>query len=303
MPDDVKDTLVGILLGDSFVRKIVYLGLCSFLFVPFLLDINVSLEENNILALSSILVWIPVLTLTPVLGLTPILGLTFASSYSDPESEKASILRENRGKSGIYMWKNKVNGKTYVGSSVDLTKRLRNYFNTSYLSDLKHIMLIYKALLAHGFANFRLEILEYCKPSLLIKREQYYIDLLKPEYNILKIAGSRLGIKHSEEVKAKIKAGALGRSEEVLAKNREHLKILNASQKQKDHLAKLNASLEHIAIHAKPVVVINTDNGESVEYRSMSQAAKNFNLHTETIRRCIKANKLLLNKYQIIRKT
>lgn len=114
---------------------------------------------------------------------------------------------------------------------------------------------------------------------------------------------------------------------EVLAK--EHLKILNASQKQKDHLAKLNASLEHIAIHAKPVVVINTDGpspphaphpfscsapqrggggmggggGESVEYRSMSQAAKNFNLHTETIRRCIKANKLLLNKYQIIRKT
>jgi group I intron endonuclease len=48
------------------------------------------------------------------------------------------------------MWKNKVNGKTYVGSSVDLTKRLRNYFNTSYLSDFKHIMLIYKALLAHG---------------------------------------------------------------------------------------------------------------------------------------------------------
>ena len=37
MPDDVKDTLVGILLGDSFVRKVVYLGLCSFLFVPFLL--------------------------------------------------------------------------------------------------------------------------------------------------------------------------------------------------------------------------------------------------------------------------
>lgn len=257
---------------------------------------------------------IPVLTLTPVLGLTPILGLTFASSYSDPESEKASILRENRGKSGIYMWKAKVNGKTYVGSSVDLTKRLRNYLATSYLSDFKHIMLIYKALLAHGFANFRLEILEYCKPSLLIKREGYSIDLLKPylppprslrggEYNILKIAGSRLGTKHSEEVKAKIKAGALGRREEVLAKNREHLKILNASQKQKDHLAKLNASLEHIAIHAKPVVVINTDNGESVEYRSISQAAKNFNLHTETIRRCIKANKLLLNKYQIIRKT
>ena len=123
--------------------------------------------------------------------------------------------------------------------------------------------------------------------------------MLKPEYNILKIAGSRLGAKHSEQAKARIKAGALGRSEEALAKNRKHLKALNASQSQKDHLAKLNTSLEHIALHAKPVIVTNIENGENVEYRSMSQAAKNFNLHTETIRRCIKANKLLLNKYQI----
>lgn len=151
-------------------------------------------------------------------------------------------------------------------------------------------MVIYKALLAHGFANFKLEILEYCEPSKLIEREQYYIDLLKPEYNILKIAGSRLGSKHSEEAKARMKAGALGlcfplvlfflrkkrvegkTKEEALAKNREHIKALNASQSQKDPLAKLNTSLDHIAIHAKPVIVTNIDNGESVEYRSMSQA-------------------------------
>jgi hypothetical protein len=37
----------------------VYLGLFSFLFFPFLSDINVSLEENNILALSFILALIP----------------------------------------------------------------------------------------------------------------------------------------------------------------------------------------------------------------------------------------------------
>lgn len=160
-------------------------------------------------------------------------------------------------------------------------------------------MLIYKALLAHGFANFKLEILEYCEPSKLIEREQYYIDLLTPEYNILKIAGSRLGSKHSEQAKARIKAGALGRSEEVLAKNRAQIKALNSSQSHKDHLAKLNSSADHIAIHAKPIILTNNDNGESVEYRSMRQAANNFNLHTETIRRCIKGNKLLLNKYKI----
>ena len=201
------------------------------------------------------------------------------------------------------MWKNKINGKKYVGSSADLSKRLRKYFNMSYLTDLKDIMLIYKALLTHGFYNFTLEILEYCELSNLTKREQHYIDLLKPEYNILKIAGSRSGHKLSEKTKAKIKTGALGRTEEALAKNREHLKKLNASQKHKDHLAKLNASLEHIAIHAKPVIVINTDNGESMELRSMAQAAKHFKINPETIRRCIKADKLLLNKYKISQKS
>jgi hypothetical protein len=46
-----------------------------------------------------------------------------------------------------------------------------------------------------------LEIIEYCgasPPSNAIAREQYYLDLLKPEYNILKVAGNSKGYKHSE---------------------------------------------------------------------------------------------------------
>jgi hypothetical protein len=43
-----------------------------------------------------------------------------------------------------------------------------------------------------------LEILEYCDPDKVVSREQYYIDLLKPQYNILKVAGSLVGFKHSE---------------------------------------------------------------------------------------------------------
>jgi group I intron endonuclease len=37
---------------------------------------------------------------------------------------------------------------------------------------------------------------------LILEREQYYLDSLKPQYNILKVAGSPLGTKHSEETKA-----------------------------------------------------------------------------------------------------
>jgi hypothetical protein len=43
----------------------------------------------------------------------------------------------------------------------------------------------------------------------LISREQYYIDLLNPEYNICKVAGSRLGCKHSPETLLKYKSRKL----------------------------------------------------------------------------------------------
>lgn len=164
-------------------------------------------------------------------------------------------------------------------------------------------MLIYKALLAHGWDNFKLEVLEYCKSSELIERKQYYIDLLNPEYNILKVAGSSLGVKGKRETILKIRAAALNRSEEARAKNREDLKKLHASPEHKDHLAKLNASLVHISKTAKPVSVLNTETQESIEYRSMTQAANFFNVRTEAVCRCIKGNKLLLNKYQITYKS
>lgn len=65
-------------------------------------------------------------------------------------------------------------------------------------------MLICKAILKYGYSNFKLEILEYCDPQIVLVREQFYLDLLKPEYNILTKAGSSLGFKHSEESKQKM---------------------------------------------------------------------------------------------------
>ena len=66
-------------------------------------------------------------------------------------------------------------------------------------------MFINKAILKHGYYNFRLDILEYCAPEECIEREQFYIDALKPEYNILIRAGSSLGFKHSEKTKLRMK--------------------------------------------------------------------------------------------------
>lgn len=69
-------------------------------------------------------------------------------------------------------------------------------------------MAIYRALLFYGFSKFSLDIIKYCKIENLLKMEQFYLDLLKPEYNILQIAGSSLGVIRSEETRAKMSARA-----------------------------------------------------------------------------------------------
>ena len=86
------------------------------------------------------------------------------------------------------------------------------YFNFNYISDPKRFnMMIHKALLKYGYSGFQLEILEYCNKSELMAKEQYYLDLLTPEYNILKKAGSFLGFVHSEETIAKFRKIGINR--------------------------------------------------------------------------------------------
>lgn len=69
----------------------------------------------------------------------------------------------------------------------------------------------------YGHSSFSLTILEYCGKSELNEREQYYLDNLEPDYNILKIASSFLGYTPTEEAKAKISKALKGinRSEET----------------------------------------------------------------------------------------
>lgn len=99
-----------------------------------------------------------------------------------------------------------MNGKSYIGSSENLTDRFRKYysFRNISLELFKGKSLIYSAILKYGLKNFQIEIVEYCVAENVITREQYYIDLLKPEYNILTTAGSRLGYIHSEKARLKM---------------------------------------------------------------------------------------------------
>lgn len=91
-----------------------------------------------------------------------------------------------------------------------MSRRFRDYFNVKYLARSGRKMIIYNALLKNGYSLFKLEILEYCELADVIEREQYYIDLLCPEYNLNQIAGSRFGSKHSEETRQKMSENRKG---------------------------------------------------------------------------------------------
>jgi hypothetical protein len=55
--------------------------------------------------------------------------------YNNPVEDEPRIREELKGKSGIYAWVNKVNGKAYVGSGKDLRIRITQYFAPSYLKN------------------------------------------------------------------------------------------------------------------------------------------------------------------------
>jgi group I intron endonuclease len=123
--------------------------------------------------------------------------------YGNALKYKKEIMQDNKDKSFIYRWTNKINGKTYLGSTANAKKRLNFYFDKGSL--LIKNMNIYKALLKYGHDNFSFDIIKYCKPTETIFFEQQYLDKYDFEYNILEKANSLLGFKHTKETLKKFK--------------------------------------------------------------------------------------------------
>jgi group I intron endonuclease len=121
--------------------------------------------------------------------------------YDNAFDMKKNILNENKGKSGIYMLTNKITKKIYIGQSSNLSN--------SYIKS-KANLIICRTLVEYGYSNFSLTILEYCDKFELLTREQFYINKLNPEYNILKIAGNSPNSKDSEYTKAKFNKSLKG---------------------------------------------------------------------------------------------
>lgn len=204
--------------------------------------------------------------------------------YTNPDKEKELIVNDNKGRTGIYRWVHIESGKSYIGSSIKLNIRFKQYFNFNHISYPKRNMIIYKALLKYGYGGFRLEILEYCSPELLLEREQFYFDMFSPDYNILKVAGSPLGYRHSEAAKKLISIASKNRkvSESARDLKREAL-VGKTFDKERIENMRLSNTLR------KSVTVTNNKTDHILEFSSLTEAGKYLGISRVSV------NKYLLN--------
>lgn|SRR5256886_7521511 len=199
---------------------------------------------------------------------------------------KNIILDENRNKTGIYRWVNNINNNTYVGSGINLAKRIGGYYKESELK--RNIRPIHSALLKYNHNNFTLEILEYCSKDELLEREQYYLDLLEPKYNVLKNAYSLLGYKHTPENIAKFKLKEISQEhkdilssthtgKDVSQETRDKLSLATANYKKNNPLtleALANIRAKTLEREGVAVTVLNIETNEVREFTSQTEAGE-----------------------------
>lgn len=236
-------------------------------------------------------------------------------SYDNVELSKWQTLKDNKGKSGIYRWTNKNKGKCYIDSGVDLSKIFRNYFRKGYLErGVRKLPGINKVLLN---ANFKLDILEYVSKEKAIEIEQYYMDLINPQYNLL--TGSCLGYKHSEEYKLKKSESLRG----IIMTDETKLKMsesgigenmygkLNKGFLGRTHTEQTREKLSEGECHAEgtkskisrklsiPVEVTNLETNTKVIYDTANKAGLSLLCSTSRINSYRISKKIYNNKYLI----
>jgi group I intron endonuclease len=95
---------------------------------------------------------------------------------------------------GIYAIVNVVNQQMYIGSTKDLKQRAHLHFHRLEVGNHPNIHLC-RAYDLYGRDAFRFDILELIEHAKnLLAREQHYINKLKPQYNIARLASRNLGI-------------------------------------------------------------------------------------------------------------
>lgn len=108
----------------------------------------------------------------------------------DRYKNKTQLIKDNIIKNhnsiqpGVYMIKNLLTNKCYIGSSKIPYARRTHHFSVRKSSANNINIALQEDLVKQNKKGFVFGIIEHCEPEQLLEREQYYINQLKPEYNL-----------------------------------------------------------------------------------------------------------------------
>lgn len=215
--------------------------------------------------------------------------------------------------SGVYKIINTFNGQYYIGSSVNIRKRIIGHY-CSLRKNRHHSRKLQNSYNKHGKMFFSHEVLEYCPEPVLQEREQYYLDRMFNNkcLNILKDAYSCSGEKHpmygkthTEESRKKIREA---RSKQTISHSAEtRLKMGKSRKGRKVDMSHINKMIKArngkawnkgLSCPNKLKTVLNEetknklqafyDNTNYNKAKSINETAKEFNLDWEVTKRNLK---------------
>lgn len=188
---------------------------------------------------------------------------------------------------GVYKITNNVNGKIYIGKSVNLQRRMTDYRDAERLPLPEGSGRFLQAIKKYGFEGFSLEILELHQErnwfieQFIMDQEEVWIEYYNAtnfkvgynSYTRASVNGSRL----SEETKRKLSKSHMG----LLAKEK------NPKWGKPNNLGK-KLPRTCASVNRKQVQQLNQDTGEVIKiFLSLREVADYFNRTVETVRMCI----------------
>lgn len=125
-------------------------------------------------------------------------------------------------KPGIYLIRNKINGKCYCGQSVDLQGRIATHKR----ADSEQV--VHKAIRKHGVENFEFNVLLYCDKDML---NHFEIECIKL-YNSLKPNGYNMTNGGSMDEEELLKIKHKRESGEIVVKDKKGINLSKESRKK-----------------------------------------------------------------------
>ncbi len=160
-------------------------------------------------------------------------------------------------RSGIYVITNTINGKQYVGQSIDIDKRIKQHFRDLKAGrDSSHMQRAYNL---YGKEAFAADIIEYCDIDKLDDREIYWIaelDTFENGYNLTLGGVGTRGHTISEETREKFRNRPRHRGKDSPLYVTS-LKDRLSPEKYAEAVKHLSESLRKVHPRGKPVTCLN----------------------------------------------